>query len=84
MKPGDLVRLNDSMLLYYMSLSRDDLADSAKDLSMLVLDIATISADDPNCKLVTCLSHCGKDSYTSMFHSADLALLQSHAEKSTE
>ena len=84
MKPGDLVRLNDSMVTYYHSLHREDLAETAKDLSLLVIDVAMISADDPNCKLVTCFTHSGQDSYTSMFHSEDLVVLQTNAEKNND
>jgi hypothetical protein len=81
MKPGDLVRLNDSMVLYYKSLNREDLAMSAKSLTFLVLEAMHICEDDPNCKLVSCLTQNGNESFTAMFHSADLIVLQPDVEK---
>ena len=78
MKPGDLVKLNDSMIMYYTSLNRDDLARGAKEMSFLVLDTVYISEADSESKLVSCLSQTGDDPYTAMFHSADLDILQSY------
>ena len=78
MNSGDLVKLSDSMVVYYSSLNREDLAKNAEEMTFLVLDAVYISENDTDSKLVSCLSQVGRDPYTAMFHSADLVLLQAH------
>ena len=75
MKTGDLVRLNESMVLYYESLGRSDLAKQAREAIMMVVDTVVISANDHNCKLVTCLTTSESESGTEDFHSTDLVVL---------
>jgi hypothetical protein len=78
MKSGDLVKLSGSLVTYYSSLNRHDLAEKAKDMTFLVLDTVYINECDTDSKLVSCLSQTGDDPYTAMFHSEDLVLLQTH------
>ena len=78
MNSGDLVKLSNSMIVYYASLNREDLAKNAEEMTFLVLDTVYISENDTDSKLVSCLSQEGSDPCTAMFHSADLVLLQTH------
>ena len=78
MNPGDLVKLNNSMVMYYTSLNREDLAQDAEAMTFLVLDTVYISESDDDSKLVSCFVQSGRDPHTAMFHSADLVLLQTH------
>ncbi len=76
MKIGDLVSLNTDMVTYYESIGRSDLAEEAKSITMVIIDTVTISKEDTDCKLVTCLTPSENDAGTADFHSTDLVVLQ--------
>lgn len=76
MKNGDLVKFNESMVLYYASLGREDLAQEARDLTMMVIDTMTFSENDETFKLVTCLTTSEQGTETADIHSTDLVVLQ--------